>query len=347
MLSAIVLAHNQLELTSNCLAALGTALHGVEGEVICVDNASAPVLPETIGQQLGGIYTHVRNDENLTFSVANNRAAAASRGDVLVFVNNDVVVSADSLAALQRAFDADPAVGVIGARLEFPDARGLQHAGIVQMLWGLASNFGSGSRPDDPRWRVATDRFAVTGALLAMRRSLFESVGGFDERYRWGYEDVDLCLKAWAAGARVRYEPAVHGLHHESATLAPVRRKTDFDSNYRVYRETWDDMLRPREQAYLDGLRAQGIRRVVIVGTGEAGRALARVMQDAGIETVAFTDTLTTEVREVEGRRCVPLGDVAGETFDRLLVGTQFFFEIEHRISAYDPMGAPLFPAVW
>lgn len=345
-LSVIILAHNQLAMTRQCLRALAAAITGTEHEVFCVDNGSvedlAALADEGSRFQRFGL---VRNGRNDTFSVANNRAARSAGGEWLLFLNNDVTVRPDCITALLAFADRHPEAGVCGGRLIYPDGMRLQHAGMEQMLWGVVSNYGVGAAVSDGRFRVDAERFAVTGAMLCIRRELFEKVGGFGEEYSWGYEDVDLCLKARARSFRVYYVAGAEGVHHESATLNSRRRVADVDRNYRAYRRRWDPILTPAERRYLHELVRTGMRRVVVFGTGAAGQALCRTLQRGDVEVAAFTAT-APDVAEVCGRPVVALSHLARLSYDRLVVGSQFFFEVEKGLRRYDPQGDPVFPRV-
>lgn len=344
-LSVIILVHNQCALTARCLDALSAALSGIAHEVICVDNASSEDLGpiRAMAPRFASLFVP-RNERNDTFAVANNRAAAAAGGDCLLFLNNDVEVAPASIRALLRALsDAD--AGAAGGKLLFPETRRIQQAGMRQMLWGYASNYGVGAEAGDPRFNTGAERFALTGAMFGIRRDLFTRLGGFDEGYVWGYEDVDLCLKVRAAGRRVTYVPEAEGLHWESATLRVTRRVEDVDRNYRRYRQRWDPTLVPPEQAYLRRLAALAVTRVVIFGTGLAARGLAAVLDEAGVTIAGFT-ALQPDAGPVGGYPFFPADRLPRGTFDRLIVASQFFFQLESQLRLLDPAGEPLFPVV-
>jgi GT2 family glycosyltransferase len=338
--------HNQAQLTARALNALAVALEGVEHEVICVDNASTESLDEVRAYAARvQRWSFSRNGENLSFSRANNAAAARAAGRTLLFLNNDVIVAPDAIRCLLHEA-AGHAPAVIGARLRFPDGR-VQHAGIVQMLWGHPSNYGAGGCAADARLNARREHFAVTGALLAVPRVVFERIGGFDERYWFGCEDVDLCLRAREAGARVVYAPAVEGLHVESATLRHRDHSSEAVSNYRVFRETWGRELARLEDRCLADLRRRGIRQVVVFGTGAAAAHLKHRLAAGQIAVAAFTCSPDHSAPpSFEGRPVMPLEHVARVGGQRVVVGTQFYFEVEELARQADPTGEPIWPAL-
>lgn len=171
--------------------------------------------------------TVIRDERPFNFAALNNLAVTAASGDLLVFANNDLEFLHPSwLGALVEAV-ADPRVGFAGSRLLYPDGR-VQHAGLVlagESRVRHAERFLSGkSAGYRDRQRRRTEVVAVTGALMAVRRELFDQLGGFDaQRYAVLYNDVDLCLKANEAGYCNVLEPASLAVHHESATIGQQR----------------------------------------------------------------------------------------------------------------------------
>jgi len=345
--SIIILAHNKVGMTRRCLEALAVAAAPLDHEVILLDNHSSEDI--TPLEEAGGLFKAwhlIRSGENLSFSRANNRCAAHASGRYLLFLNNDVFLQPGSVASLVRHLDADGSAGIAGGMLLFPGGEAVQHAGMHQMLWGFASNYGAGALPDDERVRQACERFALTGAMLCLGSDLFRGVGGFDERYVWGYEDVDLCLKVRAAGLGVRYLPQAAGIHVESATQKETRNQ-DYPGNYRTYRETWDGLLVPRERDYIRWLKREKVRRVAVFGTGMAARGLAAILGEHGIRIEAFTSSRAAGGDETFlGRPVVPLAALPERKFDRLIVATQFYFAVESLIRDLDPLQAPIYPVL-
>lgn len=345
-LTVIVLAYNNPALTARCLASLAAAWPE-DWELLVVDNGSTDATGDVAERYRDRVrrLQVLRLARNQTFSAANNAAAKASAGTKLLFLNNDVETTPASLRVLAAALTSYPEAGVAGPKLLYPGGARVQHAGIRPMLWGLASNFGVGASPADPRVNQMGEVFAVTGACLCIDRGLFEALSGFDEAFHWGYEDVDLCLRARAAGRPVAYVPQSDGVHAESATIGAAHYDATRLANYQRYRARWDVRLAPMEWRYLEGLRRSRIERLVIFGDGAAGRALARVLTEAGFQVVGFA---ATEPRDThcEGRALVSLDALGSLRFDRLVAGTQFFFEVEAALRAADPLGAPLFPVL-
>lgn len=162
-----------------------------------------------------------RNETNAGFGGNCNRAAARASGDVVLFVNQDVYAvpgySEGWDAALMHAFER-PNVGIVGARLLFPDGS-LQSAGgefdnrcqpIHRYLGARNLRFDAIAQAQQVEW--------ATGAALAVRRDVFDALGGFSADYRMYFEDVDLCLRAAARGWETWYEPGVTLIHKVGGT---------------------------------------------------------------------------------------------------------------------------------
>jgi GT2 family glycosyltransferase len=237
--SIIMPVADREDLTRACLESLLPTLAGAgEGEVIVVDNGSLAATADVLAQ-FPWVRT-IRNERNFGFAAACNIGARAARGRLICHLNNDIVARPGWLAAMTRCLAPD--VGVVGARLLYPDDT-IQHAGVA-----LAPvRFGSeGCGPYHPfkRWpaneAVCTERFdcaAVTGACLLTPRELFLELDGFDEIFWNGYEDVDYCLRVGARGLRVVYEPAATLYHYESQS--GVQRKRRLTHNRKTFGRRW------------------------------------------------------------------------------------------------------------
>ncbi|WP_108663108.1 glycosyltransferase [Acuticoccus kandeliae] len=198
-------------------------------ELILVDNgttdaAALALLAEAATRP--GVQV-IRDGRPFNFAALSNLGARAARGEILVFANNDLeFVDPGWLAAL-LAEAMRPETGLAGARLLYPDGR-VQHAGLVlagEARVRHAERFLPGNRPGHAGRQRETTRVAgVTGALMALRRELFFSLGCFDSaRFGVLYNDIDLCLRAHARGLENRLVPESMAVHHESASIGRPR----------------------------------------------------------------------------------------------------------------------------
>jgi GT2 family glycosyltransferase len=347
MISIIILVHNGISMSLQCFESLSKALADLDHEVILMDNASTESVEPLL--EYGHLFHHFhfyRSEENLPFSTMNNRCAEKARGDLLLFINNDVFVERECVEHLIGCISSDRLAGIAGGMLLFPSKTAVQQAGMRQMLWGYASNYGVGAQPTDQRVLEPCEMFALTGAMICLPRKMFYQVQGFNEGYTWGYEDVDLCLKIKSAGFKVLYNPEAIAVHVQSATLG-ILQNGDQISNYRLYRKTWDPLIVPREESYIRNLKSQGIYRVVVFGTGMAASGLAGIVADQNIQIVAFTSSRVRDTGETFLEKpLLPLSSLKKEQYDRLIVGSQFFFEVENVIRDFDPCREPIFPVL-
>jgi GT2 family glycosyltransferase len=223
--SVILPAYNKWLLSLNCLRGLVAARHGRPGEVIhfeviLADDASSDDTP-LIAVRCGWL-VHARAETNGGFVDNCNQAAARARGEVLLFLNNDTLVGDGWLAALLGTFRRRPGVGVVGSQVYASDGGLLESGGIVWAngdVWNHGRGFGR------QRWfELDHEREVdyVSGCALAIRRELWEELGGFDASFRPAYcEDADLCLRSrHVAGRAVAVQPQSRILHLEGLSNA-------------------------------------------------------------------------------------------------------------------------------
>lgn len=214
--SIIIPVYNKFAYTAACLASI--QLEGARSafEVIVVDDGSSDET-ETQLRTVPGLRYH-RNAENLGFIGACNAGAAIARGSFVVFLNNDTVVRPGWLDALLDTFDQHDRVGLVGAKLVYPDGR-LQEAGGIIFSDGSGWNYGRFGDPANPAFNYVREADYCSGAAIAIRRDLFERLGGFDRRYAPAYyEDTDLAFQVREQGLRVLYQPASVVVHFEGIT---------------------------------------------------------------------------------------------------------------------------------
>jgi GT2 family glycosyltransferase/SAM-dependent methyltransferase/tetratricopeptide (TPR) repeat protein len=233
--SIIIPVWNRLDLTEQCLVKLAAVTRGCEYEVIIVDNGSTDRTPEFLAT-LSGDVRIIRNGENLGFAVACNQGAKLAQGRYLVFLNNDTIPLEGWLTALVHEVEASPDVAVVGSKLLYADGS-IQHGGVAfSWLYGTAYHLYLRVQADAPLVNRRREIQAVTAACMLVRREAFERVGGFDEGFRNGFEDVDLCLKIRDQGGRIIYQPQSTLYHLESQTPG---RKAHERENVKRFLTRW------------------------------------------------------------------------------------------------------------
>jgi GT2 family glycosyltransferase/glycosyltransferase involved in cell wall biosynthesis/predicted Zn-dependent protease len=199
-----------------------------------VDNASTDGTAEFLrGEEAAGHLGAIINPANAGFARACNQGAWAARGHELLFLNNDTVVTPGWLESMLAASNPREA-GIVGARLLYPDGR-IQHAGIG-FVNGVLDHLHRFTVADAPEVNQFKELDMVTGACLLMPKSLFLQLGGFDEVYQNGVEDIDLCLRARAAGFKVLYEPKAVVYHYEGQSQG---RFDHVNENLNLFSRRW------------------------------------------------------------------------------------------------------------
>ena len=185
-------------------------------EVVVVDNGSRDHTRAMLADEFPEVAC-VPLPRNCGFAAAVNRGIEAAKGEYIALLNNDAEAEPGWLGALVSALDGRPAVGAVASKML--DARRpaiIDAAGDTMSLF--AWNAGHGEQ-DGPPFAVGREILSACAGAAAYRRTLFDTVGTFDESYFSWFEDVDLGLRAQLAGFRCWYEPAAIVRHHGSATL--------------------------------------------------------------------------------------------------------------------------------
>jgi GT2 family glycosyltransferase len=185
----------------------------------------------------------VVNESNLGFASGCNQATSVARAPLLLFLNDDSLVRDGCIDALVGACEKDPSIGAVGARILSEDGT-IEEAGSVIWSDGSASHVGEGLAGNshafmEPRW---VDYSSANGLMVA--RSVWDEVGGFDERYFPAYfEDVDLSLTLAAHGYRTRYEPRAALVHRGSQSTSSVFKEFLLTRNHLRLVEKWGETL--------------------------------------------------------------------------------------------------------
>ena len=223
------------------------------GECLVIDNGSEPGEMETLCDAFPELAVCV-NTCNVGFARAVNQGLQQTRGQYVMLLNPDALLTPGSLQHLVACLDRQTEVGIIGPRIRNSDGSIQGSARAFPGLWTAV--FGRTSflthyfsrNPMSQRQLPALDPQLsqpqtvdwVSGACMLMRRQAIEAVGGLDEQFFLYWEDADLCWRLHTVGWRIVYDPRVHVVHHVggSSKHAALRSLLAFHrSAYLLYRK--------------------------------------------------------------------------------------------------------------
>jgi GT2 family glycosyltransferase len=256
VVSIVIPAYNNWRHTYHCLESLLTRTAGVDYEVIISDDGSTDETAQML-EKVDGIKV-TADGRNRGFVEACNRGARSAQGKYVVFLNNDTECTEGWLRAMVALPERDETIGVVGAKLVYPDGR-LQEAGGI--IWNdpenQAWNFGRFDDPEKWEYNYVKEVDYCSGACLLVRRSLLEQVGYFDTRYTPAcYEDTDLAFAIRRLGYKVVYQPQAKIIHFEGAsagTHTTAGLKQFQMVNRKTFSDKWRDVI--EESHYKDTSR--------------------------------------------------------------------------------------------
>ena len=269
--SIIVPVYNQFAYTYNCIKSIVWNTGDVKYEIIIADDVSTDFTVD-IKKVLPGVKV-VRNKENLRFLRNCNNAAKQAKGKYILFLNNDTQVFGNWLKPMVDAMENDPSIGMTGSKLIYPDGK-LQEAGGILWSDGSAWNFGNGQNPHAPQFNYVKEADYISGAAIMIRHSLWDEIGGFDERYAPAYyEDTDLAFEVRCHGYKVIYIPKSEVVHFEgrsNGTDTSVGLKAYQVENAKKFYEKWKDELEENhfenaQNVFMARDRSKGKKHILVI----------------------------------------------------------------------------------
>ncbi|NLA43283.1 glycosyltransferase family 2 protein [Candidatus Saccharibacteria bacterium] len=259
LVSIVIPSKNQYKILKRCIDSIYEKTSYKNFEIVLVDTGSddPKVLNwyKKLQQEHDNFVLLSWPEKPFSYAKSCNEGARVAKGDILIMLNNDTeVLNSDWLELL--AGDAQrEEIGAVGCLLFYPDGRRIQHAGVGVGLGGVAANSFQMMMLEQPMSQTQHlyintkhNMTAVTAACLAIRRSVYEEVGGFDEEFRITYNDVDLCLRLHEKGYLNLYTPHVRLLHHESISLGTpdeVKRRdtTEMKEAVELFKQRWQKYI--------------------------------------------------------------------------------------------------------
>ena len=256
--SVVVPSRRPAHEVEELLRELARRTHYQELEVVLVDNG-AGTLGSLATADLPFPVKVLTNERNESFSVACNQGARAAKGELVLFLNDDIrPINAEWLGAMVASI-ADSGVGAVGSLLVYAGERpayatshtslSVQHRGIV-FGWKdgipVGRHLDAGADPTNPAFLETKEVPAVTAACMLVRRTDFDAVGGFDEGYVYGWEDLDLCFKLRELGQKIVVAGTAALWHEEfgtQSTLPHQVRRVNYRANSRRFLDRWAPLL--------------------------------------------------------------------------------------------------------
>lgn len=224
-IDVVIVACNSGPILEDCVARL--LLGSGCSSLTLIDNASQDEWPQRVGNRFATDprFTLIRNERNLGFGTACNRAAQAGQSALILFLNPDCLVDHDALPALAETMRADDRIGLLGADVR--DGVGREEAAarrraptpwrlLRDQLPTLLARFDGVALPRSGESVQRVD--ACSGALMLLRRRTFESLNGFDESFFLHGEDLDLCARVRAQGLDVAVANEVRVTHRQGSS---------------------------------------------------------------------------------------------------------------------------------
>lgn len=259
LVSIIIPNKDHVEDLEKCLASVAEKTTYDNYEILIVENNSTEKETFAYYDKLTERYSRCRLltwEREFNYAAINNFAAEDAAGEYLLFLNNDVELITENWLEEFLGICQLPQVGIVGARLYFPDET-IQHAGVIIGLGGVAGHIFSGVSRYEPGYMgravMPQNLSAVTAACMMMKRSVFQEVGGFDEDFRVAFNDVDLCMKTTSAGYQVVLNPYVQLYHYESKSRGQENtgdKQSRFYSEVYRFETKWPEILEKGDPYY-------------------------------------------------------------------------------------------------
>lgn len=216
--SVVIPVFDNIRITLECLTSLQRSPSNAALQIIVMDDASSKNSAQVL-KLIRGIDL-VCNPSNLGFLRNCNAALPHVRGQYILYLNNDVQVTASAIDELVKTFSMEFKVGAVGPKIVFPSGH-LQEAGVSLQFDGSAEMVGLNRNSNDPEFNFIRAVDYCSGACLMVPTSLVKEIGGFSEEFAPAYyEDADMCLKLLKLGYKTYYNPTAKVVHHLSRTTA-------------------------------------------------------------------------------------------------------------------------------
>lgn len=288
LVSVVILSYNALDVVRQCLPSVTRSTYA-NLEIIFADNASTDGTAEWVKNNFPEI-TVVQHTENYFFCRGNNEAVARASGKYIVLLNNDVEVSPDWLQLLVRRMESDSQIGAVQPKLlQHQDRNRFEYAGGAG---GHLDRFGYpftrgriffSMEQDNGQYDTDEQLFWATGASILMRRDVYQSAGGLDERFLMHMEEIDLCWRLQRMGYRIESVCKSQVYHIGGASLphgSPQKTFLNYRNNLLTLYKNLPDAVWWRIFPFRVVLDALGIVRFILLRKPAEAMAILRAYVD-------------------------------------------------------------------
>ncbi|HAJ34902.1 MAG TPA: glycosyltransferase family 2 protein [Chloroflexi bacterium] len=268
----IILNWNNPDDTLACLRSVMALDYPVERrQVIVVDNGSTDDSVARIRAAYPGV-TLIETGANLGYAEGNNvgiRYALKGCHDYLLILNNDTEVQPDFLSHLVAEAEADVSIGVVGPKMYFLTPNDMVFAAGSVIRWedGTLDHRGIWRKESDlgPLYAESPeDVDFIVGCGVLFRRQVLERLGLLDNRYYLNFEDVDICVRAYRAGYRVRYTPRAVLHHKVSASLGQASAQNTYYMTRNALLFFWENSVGWRRWRAIVKIIARNLGHIIV-----------------------------------------------------------------------------------
>ena len=261
LILVVIPTKNKVDLLRTAIESIERTSAGTRYRIVVIDHQSDDPATCAYLERIARRHVVMPYEGPFNFSLMNNLAVAKHGGDAefVLFLNNDIEATQDGWLERLASLAARQDVGAVGPLLMYAD-RHVQHAGVILGFNDSAEHalkfqpvfldeHGRRNLGYNCALSSTRDYSAVTAACLMMRRSVFDEIGGFDEKFGIGFNDTDLCLRILAAGYRNLYDGSTILYHYESATRSQTQQVFHPEDTLLMIRR-WADYLEAGDPFY-------------------------------------------------------------------------------------------------
>ncbi|MBP1750654.1 MAG: putative glycosyltransferase [Deltaproteobacteria bacterium] len=219
IVSIVIITKDTRELLKGCLRSIekDTSLRSLGIETIIIDNASNDGTDSMVRQEFPDAL-YIRNDVNTGFAAAVNRAGHVARGKYILLLNSDTLLIEGEAAKMVGFADSMDNLGILGPQLVYDDLSTQRSVAPIPRLTGEILPGSQRLRRNDLS-RDVVDVESLIGAAILIRKSAFDDINGFDERFFFFLEETDFCMRLRLAGYRVVFYPSARVVHLQGKTV--------------------------------------------------------------------------------------------------------------------------------